>query len=456
MPDARLDMDVRNRRVTVMGLGTHGGGAAAVRFLAGRGARVTVTDLADALQLTESIASLGDLPEIRFELGHHCDRDFRAADVVIVNPAVRPDNRLLQIAADAGATLTSEVELFMRCCPAPVVGVTGSNGKSTTAAMTAAILSADGRRTWLGGNIGNSLLEHLETIGPDDVVVLELSSFQLFHLSPDAPPAHVAVVTNCRPNHLDWHPSVEHYARSKRRILERQSSRDMAVLNSAAPELRSWRGSVRGRLFSEVPDEEIPLLRLVGRHHRQNAACAAAAAAALGCSRSSIEQALREFAGLSHRCELISETAGLRFYDDSAATTPESTIAALQSIEEPLWLLAGGKDKGADWDELARAIVAWGRGAAFFGDVGATLRRRVLDRAPDFECYAAETMAEAFAWCVAHSRRGEAILLSPACSSQDQFRDYVQRAGRFVELVRKFGGERSARSASRRRVRTAH
>ncbi len=169
------------------------------------GAEVTVTDLADEPALAESIAQLGDVRIAKYALGRHHEEDFRTAEIVVVNPAVKPGNRFVQIARQAGAKITSETELFLDACPATVIGVTGTVGKSTTAAMTAAILQAGGRRTWLGGNIGHSLLADLPEIGREDFVVLEMSSFQLHWLSDEARWPGMAVVTNCAANHLDWH-----------------------------------------------------------------------------------------------------------------------------------------------------------------------------------------------------------------------------------------------------------
>jgi UDP-N-acetylmuramoylalanine--D-glutamate ligase len=429
-------MDFRNRRVTVMGLGHFGGGLSAARWLARQGAVVTVTDTADEAALADSLAAFNGEPIAEFHLGGHREEDFRRAEMVVINPAVRPNHPLLQVARDCAAILTSETELFLDACPAKIIGVTGSNGKSTTAAMTAAILRAEGRKTWLGGNIGASLLDHLAEIGPADYVVLELSSFQLWHLRPDMPMPHVAVVTSCTPNHLDWHQSYEHYRAAKQRILTGQNQGDLAVLNSHDTEVASWRHLVRGRFLPPVPLAEIPPLSVLGEHQRSNAACAAAAAYGIGCDPASIPRGLQSFCGLPQRLELVAVVDGRRFYNDSTATTPQSTIAALGSLPEPIWLLAGGRNKGFEFHELAAAIVGRARGVACFGSIRQELRALLVARSPDFPCAEFESLAEALRWCWAHSRPGEAIVLSPACASTDQFRNFRQRGETFVELVR--------------------
>ncbi|HEV3023111.1 MAG TPA: Mur ligase family protein, partial [Pirellulales bacterium] len=285
-------MNVAGRRVTLLGLGRHGGGIAAARWLARQGAIVTVTDLADQTALADSLALLADVPIARYRLGGHDERDVRKAELVVVNPAVRLDNPYVKLAAQSGAAFTSEIELFLRRCRGHVVGVTGSNGKSTTAAMIAEILSAAGRRVWLGGNIGRSLLDDLVPIGQDDWVVLELSSFQLSWLADDARWPETAVITNCTPNHLDWHGSFDHYASAKQRLLLRQPPDGLAVLNPLDPLVGRWAPLARGRCVTVLDECLVAQLAVPGEHNRVNAALAASAAGALGCTAAAIERGL--------------------------------------------------------------------------------------------------------------------------------------------------------------------
>ncbi len=422
-----------------MGLGHFGGGVAAARWLARRGAEVTVTDRADERALADSLAALRDEPIARFHLGGHREADFRHTDLVVVNPAVRPGSRFLEIAREAGVSLTSEIELLLQACPARIVGVTGSNGKSTTAAMTAAILKADGRRTWLGGNIGTSLLDRLDAIRAHDWVVLELSSFQLWHLRQGVRMPEVAVVTNCSPNHLDWHESYAHYRAAKQRILTGQGAEDRAVLNPFDAEVAAWGSLVRGRQLPLVAADEVPPLAVPGEHNRRNALCAATAAAAVGCGARAVREGLATFAMLPQRLQPIGRIEGRRLYNDSSSTTPDSTIAALDALGRPTWLLAGGSDKGVDFGPLAATIAERACGAAFYGAVGDELRRQVVARAPSLPCTAVETMRDALWWCWQRSRPGDSIVLSPACASHDQFRNFRQRGEEFVALVDALG-----------------
>lgn len=420
-----------------MGLGRHGGGIAAARWLAEQGAIVTVTDQADEEFLAESLAALRDVPIANFHLGCHREADFTDPDLIVVNPAVKPNSGFVAAARAAEVPLTSEMELFLERCPGNIIGVTGSNGKSTTSAMIAAILSAEGRCTWLGGNIGRSLLPQLDCMTADDWIVLELSSFQIWWLSDRVRWPEIAVVTNCTPNHLDWHGDFAAYKIAKQRLLKLQSANGVAVVNSADPVTRDWHRLCRGRVVLVEGDNDMTPLTVPGEHNRRNAACAAAAAEAAGCSRGAIRRALAEFAGLPYRLELVAEIQGRRFYNDSMATTPESVMAAIDTFPDGAWFLVGGYDKGFDYAPLADKLACKTRGVACFGaaryKIAALIERQSMPRCV---CESFDTMNEALAWCWSQARADEAIVLSPACASYDQFRDYRHRGETYAALVR--------------------
>jgi UDP-N-acetylmuramoylalanine--D-glutamate ligase len=423
-----------NRRVTVMGLGRHGGGVGVTRYLATRGASVTVSDVASADALAESLAQLADLPDIRFHLGGHHEDDFAQAEVVVINPAVQPGHRMLELARQSGAELTSEIEIFLRACPAPIIGVTGSSGKSTTAAMIAAILEQAKYRCWLGGNIGVSLLGNLPEIAPTDWVVLELSSFQLAHLNPGVSMPSIATITNCAPNHLDWHSSYDDYRAAKQRLIREQRPDDLVVLNQEDAEVASWRSMATGNYHTPCDDADIPELRVIGAQNRQNARLAARVAQLVGVGRAAIDLALRAYRALPHRLEYVGERAGRRFWNDSKSTTPAATIAALSALAGPTWLLAGGISKGADFSQLAKVAARSARGIALFGRD----RQQLFDALVHAGCknlHLTDDLRSAFDWCVAASQPGDNILLSPACASMDQFKDYIDRGRQFCSLV---------------------
>lgn len=426
---------VAGKRVTVMGLGRHGGGVGAARYLASRGALVTVTDRASEHALGQALDDLADVALERICLGRHEERDFLAAQWLVVNPAVPPTDSYVQLARRAGAVLTTEIELFLNACPATIVGVTGSNGKSTTAAMTAEILSSARRKAWLGGNIGRSLLSDLPRMRPGDVVVLELSSFQLARLSDAARPVDVAVVTNCTPNHLDWHGGWTDYVAAKQRLLELQTPSSQTVLNPADGEVGPWQSLVRGTLRLPWDESSLPALLVLGEHNRRNAAFAAAAAQAVGCSAVEIQEGLAQFAGLPYRLQLVGECAGRQFYNDSLATTPESTCAALEAFEQPSWFLVGGYDKGCDLAMLVEKLARHARGVALYGASAEQLGHRLKAYDPGLEMVQVGALPEALAWCWDRSRSGDTIVLSPGFASYDQYRDYAERGEHFELLV---------------------
>jgi len=446
-------------RVVILGLGLFGGGAGAARYFAERGAHVLVTDLREADALGESLATLKGLP-ITYHLGGHCEADFAGADRVIVNPAVPDHAPALDMARRAGARLDTEINLLFRRCPAPIAAVTGSNGKSTTTALLAEIMRATGRRTWLGGNLGGSLLSDMEEIAEADIVVLEISSFQAERLAWIRRSPHLAIVLNITPNHLNRHGTMHAYATAKRQLLEQQQEGDLALLNADDPVLRTWGnagqgdkvfvgGDVHGALGARLDgaslhvwdahkSESVSLggLRLPGAHNRFNAACAATGAWLLGAGRSSIEAALARFAGLPDRLEFVEEKRGVRFYNDSLATNPESTLAALQAFDTPVALIAGGSPKGLSFAALGRAIVRQASVVVLVGQTADRLESAIESAdGPSPPIHRASTLPEAVTMAARYAQTPGVVLLSPACASYDMFRNYADRGRCFREAV---------------------
>jgi UDP-N-acetylmuramoylalanine--D-glutamate ligase len=436
-------MNLSRLRVTIMGLGRHGGGVAAARFCAQAGAIVTVTDLANAESLAASVDQLPDVPIARFTLGRHAADDFCKAEVVVVNPAVRPENDFVRVAKESDAVITSETELFLDACPAMVVGVTGTVGKSTTAAMLASILQAGGRQVWLGGNIGHSLLPDLPAIRREHVVVLEMSSFQLYWLSDKSRWPQAAIVTNCCANHLDWHGTWKHYVAAKQRMVRHIPAAGFAILNSGDPEVATWPLALnRSEHVADAwPLDQVPTLLAPGQHNRVNAACAAAAGEQLGTDVGKIRAALANFSGLPHRLVSVGEISGRCFYNDSKSTTPVATLAALKTMDRPTWLLLGGAETRADFSDLLGKVPSSTLGAACFGAVGPQLHRLLTTVDDSYRCSCNTTLKQALAWCWKQSRSGDVILLSPACTSTDQFRDFIHRGEEFEHLVHSLSQE---------------
>ena len=429
-------VSLAGRRVTVVGLGRFGGGVGVTRWLCAQGARVTVSDKASADELVDSLRQLEGL-DVTLHLGGHDRADFLKADLLVVNPAVGPDAPLLAAAGEAGVARTTEINLFLQRCRAPVAGVTGSVGKSTVTAMIGEIL-AGACTVHVGGNIGGSLLEDLARIADDHVVVLELSSFQLEATPQVAISPHVAVVTNLAPNHLDRHGTMAAYAAAKKNIFRFQSADDVLILNSADAEIVEWRREAPGKVEMFDPGGEPFELAVVGRHNQANAQAAWTAARQFGIDRTDVAAALRGFAGLPHRLQLVADHRGVRYYNDSKCTTPGGAIVALEAFgPREAVLIAGGYDKGVGFDELGKAIA---RRAKVLVAVGATRDKiasaveehRVgpvpeIIRVDDFEA-AVQAAAQ-------RAGPGDVVLLSPACASYDMFTNYEQRGEKFAELV---------------------
>jgi UDP-N-acetylmuramoylalanine--D-glutamate ligase len=445
-----------------MGLGSFGGGIALTRYLATQGAMVTVTDLRDANALQTSLDSLHDLP-IRVVLGEHRERNFIDTDVVFVNPAVPLTSSYLEVARAHQIPLDSEMNLFIRLCPGRTIGITGSVGKSTTTAMLGNILHLHDSRTLVGGNIGKSLLPYVPNITPDTPVVLELSSFQLEHLAWQYYSPPLAVVLNLAPNHLDRHGTMAAYQQAKEHILAYQRSTDTAILNWDDPTVRCMESRGRGRhvyytleetldegtyrqghaLIMATSGQRIVLcqqsdLHLRGAYNLSNAAAAATAAFVLGVAPATISQGLQRFRGLPHRLELVATKGRVEYYNDSKATTPLSTIRALQAFETPVILLAGGYDKQTPFEELGQVIQAHTKAVLVYGKTAPKLALAIkqtsrAQSAP--QVVLLPNLDVAFEQAVSLAKPRDVVLLSPACASYDQFPHFEARGEHFRTLV---------------------
>jgi len=451
-----------------MGLGLFGGGVGAARFFATHGASVTVTDKRAEADLLPSIEALRGLP-IRYVLGKHDIDDFRFADVVLVNPGVPSDSPLVTMARGAGAQIEHAINLLFKLTPEnPKIGITGSNGKSTTTALLGAMIKLHDSRALVGGNIGKCLLAEADRVPAGVPIVLELSSFMLEGLRDLQLSPNVSIVTNLSPNHLDRHGTMEAYAAAKRNIIAYQTPRDYAILNADDPALKDShkhtkaqviRFSVkkeldgnaafldRGKLILRMGNvEEVvalrQALRLPGEHNVANALAAAAAALAFGVRPWQIAEALATFTGLPHRLEVVARSPqSVTYYNDSIATTPESAICALASFEGPITLIAGGYDKGSPFDELGLAIARKARRLILLGATAPKIEEAVrrasteLMRCP--QILHAKDLEHASELATKGAVPGEAVLLSPACASYDMFRNFQERGELFRILARR-------------------
>lgn len=441
------------KRAVVMGLGSFGGGLGAARHLAAAGARVLVTDLRAEPALRDSLAGLAGL-EVELALGGHRPEDFERADLVVANPAVRQDHPLLALAREAGARITSEIELFLEAVRARIVCVTGTQGKSSTCHMLAGLLERTGRRTHLGGNIGRSLLGELARIRPDDCCVLELSSYQLaamedpVALGRSIERVEAVAVTNVLDDHLETHGSWGRYAEAKRRILALLAPGGVAVLPAddarladwAAPEGRTVRFSARdpraelcleggelrlaGERLARVAD-----LRLPGDFQRENALVALGLARAVGARAEGLGRALGELRGLDHRLEPLGSFGGHAVHDNGVSTTPDSTVSALRSLPSGVCLILGGRLKALPLDELVAVARERVSRAVCFGEAGARLASAL--RAGGVATALTDGVPEATRLALELAPPGADVLFSPACSSFDAYLNFRERAAAF-------------------------
>jgi UDP-N-acetylmuramoylalanine--D-glutamate ligase len=414
-------------RALVVGLGRSG--LALARFLAGRGVRVRACDLRPAERIGPALARLPVGTET--VLGGYDERVLEECAAVYASPGVPWNAELLERARAASLPVSSEMDLFFRLCPAAIVGVTGTNGKTTTTALAGSVLARGTRPVVVGGNIGDTVLDRLGELTPRHWVVLELSSFQLESCA--WPRARIAAVLNLTPDHLDRHGSMDEYVAAKARLLEAQEAGDDALLNGLDPRCRDLAGLTPARVTWFDEHRPVPQVSLPGEHNRLNALAAAAIGRAAGLSDEAIDEGVRGFPGVEHRLELVGEWGGVRWFNDSKATNPDAGLVGLRAFAKaPLVLIAGGYGGGFDlagWlaevRERTRAVVLLGASADELAErlAGHPLRR-------------AGSMDEAVELAAALALAGDVVLLSPAYKSYDMFSSYEERGRRFKDAVR--------------------
>ena len=440
----------RDKKILVMGLGRFGGGVDVVKFACEVGARVVVTDLAKPEALAESIAQLKGL-DVEYHLGSHEPADFEQADMVVANPAVPLDNKFLQIARKAGRKITSQIELFFELCPAKIIGITGANGKSTTTSLTAHLLrSRFGNKVWLGGNIGNEpMLTIVGRIKPDDLVVLELSSFQIEQLAQSSKAPQVALLTNLTPNHLDRYKTFENYCKAKELIFQHQkpdaNQPAVSIFNGEDEVGSKWYVKYQkdaGRVCVKFSADLVPsgmraAYGLPGRAYLANLAGAIAVAKRFDVTDEQIIRCLPAFKALPHRLQLVGQARGVRWYNDSKATTPDSSIVALEAFDSPI-IIAGGHDKHIPFDEFGAKIAQKAKAAILIGQTAGAIGK-IIQNHPQNKAQVkyAKTLAEAVQIANTLAAKGDAVLLSPACASYDMFENYEQRGEQFIDLANK-------------------
>jgi UDP-N-acetylmuramoylalanine--D-glutamate ligase len=448
-----------------MGLGVHGGGLGVVRWMAAQGANIRVTDLRTADKLQSSIDAIeAEKLHVTYTLGEHLEDDFRWADVIVRNQAVPPTSRWLTFARSIGKPIEMEMTIFLRLCPGPVVAVTGTKGKSTTATWTWEMLRHWRPDALLAGNFRVSALEALSRITPETPVVLELSSFQLEAFEQPNVSVHIAGITNLSPDHLDRYKSMEEYGDAKKMIFrnQRRDHADWTVFNADHDIVREWANEapagvawygidsepkspgvflVNDNLVWYPPEGEPvklggpDLLNVPGRHNLSNAACAAAMSLLVGAPVEAVKAGMSSFTGVADRLQYLATIDGVRFINDTTSTTPASTEAALRSVQGDVILIAGGADKGLDFTALAPVVAEKVLGVVLLDGTATDLMERqfreagvnILGRHADF--------AQGVRSALAAAPTGGTVLLSPATASFGMFRNEFDRGDQFKAIV---------------------
>jgi UDP-N-acetylmuramoylalanine--D-glutamate ligase len=449
------------KKITVMGMARSG--LACAKLLRRIGAEVLVSEIKGKGVLADQMDELERLG-IAFETGKHSTSVMRDRDFIVVSPGIPLDIPILSQAKDAGIPIFSEIEVAFWLTDAKIIGITGSNGKTTTVTLVGEILREDGREYQVGGNIGIPFSSVAQKVSPDGYLVLELSSFQLERIEEFKP--HVSAVLNITPDHLDRHPDLKSYAEAKLRIMENQTEDDFAVLNAddentlkLAQYSRSRKVffSVGGEVGqgSFVRDRKLFLRRnggekeiipadqigIKGPHNLYNACAACAICGILGMAPQSMQRALKGFRGVEHRLEKVRTVSGVTFVNDSKATNVESVWYALQSVKPPIILIAGGKDKGGDFSRLRQLVQENVKALILIGEARQKIKGTLGSLVPTFD---SDSMEESVRLGFKKASSGDTVLLSPGCASFDMFENYEHRGRVFKRCVENLGQRSNA------------
>ncbi|ADG83007.1 UDP-N-acetylmuramoyl-L-alanine--D-glutamate ligase [Thermincola potens] len=446
-------LNLKNKRVLVVGIGKSG--LAVAGFLAGKGASVTITDKKARQDLGQAVNSLPK--EVTVAAGAYPEVTPDSFDMVVTSPGVPLTEQPLRQALERKVPLLSELELAYRFARSPIVAITGTNGKTTTTTLTGEIFKAAGRRVLVGGNIGLPLVAEVEKYAREDIIVAEVSSFQLECIHRFKP--KVSIILNFTPDHLDRHGTFENYILAKARIFENQGPEDFAVLNFDDPKVAACAEQVKAQVifFSRrhklekgvyVRQDRIIIdlgqgskdvcsvkdIFIRGNHNLENALAATAAAATLGVEPEVIAEVLRTFRGVPHRMEHVAEIDGVAYINDSKGTNPDAAMKALDSYDQPLVLIAGGRNKGSDFTAFAAKVREKVRALVVLGECADEIIES-MNKVGFSNIYRAHTLEEAVRKAAEVANPGEIVLLSPACASWDMFKDFEQRGEKFKEVV---------------------
>lgn len=445
-------MELKEKKVLVVGLARTG--IAAARFLARQGVRLKVSEAKPAIEVEAAQKALGDLP-VEWEWGGHTVRFFGTVDLIVVSPGVPMDIEPLVQARDKGIPVISEMELAFQFLRRPLIGITGTNGKTTTTTLIGEMLRASGRKVFVGGNIGNPLIAYVDGPQEEEWIVAEISSFQLEGIVNFRP--HISVLLNITEDHLDRYANFQAYIQAKGGIFQNQRKDDYALLNADDPLAFQFAHRIKSQVILFSSQRAVPVgcflgkgaivfqggdgtkerfglerLKIRGIHNWENLMAAIAVGKICGCPSEALQKVMEEFPGLEHRLEWVKDVDGVSFFNDSKGTNVGSVVKSLMSFREPVWLIAGGKDKGGDYSPLKNIIVNRVKGMVLIGEA----KKKMFEALGGLtETIQADTLEEAVHWATSKASPGDVVLLSPACSSFDMFENYIERGKRFKTIV---------------------
>ncbi|NQV00646.1 MAG: UDP-N-acetylmuramoyl-L-alanine--D-glutamate ligase [Parcubacteria group bacterium] len=459
--------DFKNKKVTIIGLGLHGGGVGSAKFFSMAGANVLVTDLRNKEELAESIEKLKK-ERIKYVLGQHRPEDFINTDLVIKNPAVSDKSKYLEIARENKVPIETDIGIFFELCPAPIIGITGSRGKSTVSTLTARFLKKKYSEVILAGNIRSSVLGKLNKIDKKSIVVLELSSWQLAGLKSHKKSPYCALITNIIPDHLNKYKDMDHYIRDKKKIFRWQKSKDYLILNHDDERVKDFKEEAKAQIlyYSQENKEESDFqgsfikqekiyfnfeevcslneIKLKGRHNISNVLAAITIAKLYNVSNKSIQKTLNKFNGIEGRLELIDIVNGVKYINDTTATIPEACLAALDSFSNKnIVLIAGGADKKLDFTELAKVVIKRIKAIILLKGSATDKLKQEIEKEMKLNNQQLEiigpldNMEQAVIEATEQAKKFEEsiVLLSPACASFGLFRHEFERGKYFNEAV---------------------
>ena len=451
-------MNLKGKRILVVGLARTG--VATARFLVGKKASVKVSEMKPPGELQAAREALQGLP-VEWEMGGHTLPFFLDAELIVVSPGVPMNIGPLEQAREEGIPVIGEIELASWFLKRPMIAITGTNGKTTTTTLVGKMLQASGESAFVGGNIGNPLINFVAGPQKEKWAVVEVSSFQLEGIEKFRP--SVAVLLNITEDHLDRYPSFHDYGEAKGKIFQNQGKKDYAVLNADEPLTFQFAHRVESQVVLFSRERSVPVgcfleggailfqgadgqrerfgldrMKIRGAHNLENFMAAIAAGKICGCRREALQKLIDEFEGLEHRLEWVQDIDGVKFFNDSKGTNVGSVVKSLLSFEEPILLIAGGRDKEGDYGPLKGLIAEKVKGMALIGEA----RERMFGALGDLtETVKVGSLEEAVHWAWSKARPGYVVLLSPACSSYDMFQNYQERGKRFKEIVQDLGKE---------------